>query len=101
MTCTVRFHTRSEGSSVRSLEVPRGTTLLEAAQRVGLPIARACAGGGLCGRCGLEVVAGGETLARPGAAEERVKQRNRVPAELRLACQVEVCGPLEVTAAYW
>jgi adenylate cyclase len=101
MTCTVRFRTRREGSSVQNLEVPRGTTLLEAAQRAGLPIARACAGGGLCGRCGLEVLAGAEALASPGAAEERAKQRNRVPAELRLACQVEVCGPLEVTAAYW
>jgi adenylate cyclase len=101
MTCTVRFRTPRDGSPAVALEVPDGTTLLEAALRAGLPIARACAGGGLCGRCGLEVLAGAETLAAPDAAEQRAKQRNRVPAELRLACQVEVRGPLEVTAGYW
>jgi adenylate cyclase len=101
MTFTVRFRSPREGAPGRSLEVPAGTTLLEAARQAGLPIARACDGGGLCARCGLEVLDGGDTLAPPAPAEQQAKQRNRVPAALRLACQVEVSGPLEVTAGYW
>jgi ferredoxin len=98
MRFTVRFLERSVS---RSLSVPSGTTLLEAALQAGLPVARACGGGGLCGRCGLEILSGAETLAAPSAAEQRAKESNRVPLELRLACQVEVRGPLEVTASYW
>jgi adenylate cyclase len=97
----VRFRTSSSERPVRSLTVPNGTTLLEAAQQVGLPIARACGGGGLCARCGLAVLSGAETLAPPSAAEEQAKERNRIPLELRLACQVAIRGPLEVTAGYW
>jgi 2Fe-2S ferredoxin len=99
MTCVVRF--RTSAPEVRVLEVPVGTTLLEAARRAGLPVARACGGDGLCARCGLRVLAGEEALDAPSAAEERAKARNRVPAELRLACRVELRGALEVSAAYW
>lgn len=101
MTFTVRFRSQRESAAARSLEVPAGTTLLEAARQAGLPIARACGGGGLCARCALEVLGGAEALAPPAPAEQKAKERNRVPAELRLACQVEVSGPLEVTAGYW
>jgi adenylate cyclase len=99
MRCVVRFRTREP--EVRTLAVPAGTTLLEAARRAGLPIARGCGGEGLCGRCGLRVLAGGDALGAPDAAEERAKQRNRVPPELRLACRAELRGSVEVSAAYW
>jgi ferredoxin len=97
----VRFRTSSRERPELSLTVAEGTTLLEAAQQAGLPIARACAGGGLCARCGLAILAGGEALEPPSQAEERAKERNRIPLELRLACQVAIRGPLEVTAGYW
>lgn len=106
MTCEVRFRTRSapssgEGSPVCRVEVVPGTTLLEAVRRAGLPIARACGGGGLCGRCGLSILAGAQALAPEGAAEARAKASNRIDPVLRLACQVRVQGPLEVGASYW
>lgn len=101
MQCAVRLRPSDPGASVRTVQVPRGTTLLEAVRRAGLPIARACGGGGLCARCGVEVLAGGEALAAPSPGETNAKQRNRVAPELRLACRVEVRGPLEVTASYW
>jgi ferredoxin len=97
----VRFRTSSRERPERTLAVREGTTLLEAARAVGLPIARACGGGGLCARCGLEVLAGGDTLEPASAAEQTAKERNRIPLELRLACQVTIRGPLEVTAGYW
>jgi ferredoxin len=101
MTCVVRFRPSRDAAPVRSVTVPLGVTLLEAARRAGVPVARACGGDGLCGRCGLRVLAGGDWLAPPGPEEELAKRRNRAARELRLACQVELRGPIEVTAAYW
>jgi len=101
MACEVWFRPSRAGAAARRVEVPPGTTLLEAAHRAGMPVARACGGGGLCARCGLRVVAGAEGLAPEGSAEARAKARNRVDASLRLACQVRVEGRLEVSAAYW
>jgi adenylate cyclase len=102
MAYEVRFHIRSAatagGTSLR-VEVAPGTTLLDAVRLTGLPIARACGGGGLCARCGLEVVAG--QLASEGPDEADAKARNRIDPSLRLACRVRVEGALEVRASYW
>jgi uncharacterized 2Fe-2S/4Fe-4S cluster protein (DUF4445 family) len=96
----MRARIRFEPSG-RSVEVEAGTLLLDAARQAGLPIARACGAEGLCGRCGLTVLDGGEWLPAESALEERAKQRNRVSAETRLACLVAIEGDLVVTAAYW
>lgn len=87
--------------SGRRVRVEGETSLLEATQRAGLPIATACGEGGICARCGLRILAGAETLAPEDEAERRIKARNRIPAELRLACRVKTWGQLTVTADYW
>ena len=81
--------------------MPRGTTLLEAARRIGLPLASGCGGDGLCARCGLRVDAGAAHLSPEDEAETRAKHRNRVEAGLRLACRAAVRGDVEVSALYW
>lgn len=85
--------------SDRSVRVPRGTTLLEAAGRVGLPVARACGGEGLCSRCGLRILVGAVSVE--SAEEARAKRANRVDPELRLACLARLEGNVVVTAPYW
>jgi adenylate cyclase len=92
----VRF--RPSGRSVR---VPRGTTLLEAARRAKLPVASACGATGLCGRCGMRVLSGGGSLAAEGDDEARVKRVNRVDPSERLACRIAPTDDIEVTARYW
>ncbi len=87
--------------SGRSVEVEAGTLLLDAARQAGLPIARACGAEGICGRCGLTVLDGGEQLPAESALETRTKQLNRVSEATRLACRVAVQGDLVVTADYW
>ena len=87
--------------SGRAVRVAAGTSLLEAAHRAGLPIASACGGEALCGRCGVSVLSGESALAPEAEAELRAKRRNRVPAEQRLACRVAVSSDLAVTAGYW
>lgn len=98
MDAWVSFVGRSAGRGVR---VPPGTSLGEAAARAGLPVASACGADGICGRCGLHVLAGGGALSPETEAEERVKRRNRVPAEQRLACRAAVLGDVVVSASYW
>jgi uncharacterized 2Fe-2S/4Fe-4S cluster protein (DUF4445 family) len=83
------------------VEVPAGTTLLDAASDAGLPVARSCGADGVCGKCGLVIVAGGEHLSVEAPDETRIKQRNRVDAELRLACRATIHGDVVATALYW
>ena len=99
---TVSFVRRvgGEPATVR-IRVADGTSLLDAARVAGLPIASACSGVALCARCGLEILAGREALDPERDDERRQKQRNRVPAEQRLACRAGVHGAVTATAAYW
>lgn len=87
--------------SRRSVQVPAGTSLLEAAQRAELPVARACGADGICGRCGLAILQGGDALERETDRERTIKQRNRIDAGLRLSCCVRVSADMTVTAPYW
>jgi len=87
--------------SERRIRVEPGTTLLEATRLAGLPIATACGESGVCARCGLRILAGAERLDPEGDQERRIKSRNRIDPELRLACRVTARGQLTVTADYW
>jgi ferredoxin len=87
--------------SGRALRVERGTTLLEAARRAGLPLAGACGADGICARCGVRVLSGAEALSPATDAEEHQKRRNRIDPALRLACRARAWGDVELTAGYW
>lgn len=87
--------------SGRSVPAAAGSLLIDAVTRGGLPLASACGADGLCGRCGVRILAGASTLAPESADERRIKQRNRIDAEFRLACRTVVRGDLEITATYW
>lgn len=95
--CVIRFL-----PSGRSIEIAAGEmTLLDATEAVGLPIASACGSEGACARCGLEIVEGAEGLTPESERERRIKERNRIDPEQRLACRVRPEGDLTVRASYW
>ncbi len=96
----VAFVIRFLPSEARVTAAP-GTTLLEAAQSAGLPIARACEQSGTCGRCGLQIVEGASALEPESPREVGIKERNRIDANLRLACLVRPTSDVAVTATYW
>lgn len=97
MRCRVQFL-----PSERVVEVEAGTkTLLEVTRDAGLPIASACGQNGACGRCGLEILTGREAIEPETSREARIKERNRIDANLRLACRVRPRGDLVVRAQYW
>ena len=87
--------------SNKSVVVPAGTSLLEAARRVGLPVASSCGADGVCGRCGLVILASDDRVADESAREREIKQRNRIDPQLRLSCRIAVETNLRVTAPYW
>jgi ferredoxin len=85
----------------RSVCVPSGTLLIDAVRSADLPIASACRGDGLCGRCGVAILAGADEVAGETTEESRSKERNRIDPGLRLACRIRVCADLSVSAPYW
>ena len=97
MRCEIQFLPSKRRVSIEAGAV----TLLEATRRAGLPIASACGENGACARCGLQILEGAETLESETESEQRIKERNRIDPELRLACCVRPQGDLKVRAAYW
>jgi ferredoxin len=87
--------------SGRTVRVVTGSSLLEAARRAGLPLASACGGDALCGRCGVRVLSGASSLPPEGGLEARALRRNRAPDGQRLACRALVSSDLTVTTSYW
>lgn len=102
MPCAVSFQRRRGGVRETLIrEVPEGTTLLDAARAAGLPIARACTGRGLCGRCDLEILDGRGCLSPEAEDERETRARDQLPASRRLSCQARVHGSVLATAGYW
>ena len=85
--------------SGKTIAVAAGTSLLEAARAAGLPVASACGADGVCGRCGMRIVAG--DAGDEAAAEIEIKRRNRIEPDLRLSCRVRVESALVATTTYW
>jgi adenylate cyclase len=85
----------------RSVRVPSGTLLIDAVRDAKLPIASACRSDGLCGRCGVAILAGAGDVAPETPEESRTKQRNRIDPSLRLACRVRLRADIAVAASYW
>ena len=67
------------------IDVPAETTLLAAAQLVGVDIKAICGGIGVCGGCRVRLVHG--TLSEPGVDEPAELGPDSLAAGYRLACQ--------------
>lgn len=76
-------------------------TLLDAARRAGAPVGNSCGATGVCGRCRVRIVSGGEVLGQPTAIELRVAAARGFASDERLACQAVVRGDCAVTTSYW
>ena len=76
----------------RSVEVPAGTTALDAVEAAGVAIEAPCGGKGQCGKC--RVVLRGEATP-PRATERRLLGEAEIAHGLRLACQAHLLGDAE------
>jgi 2Fe-2S ferredoxin len=74
-----------------TVEVPEGTTLLEAAEKAGAKVGHACGGVCACSTCHVWVQAGGQSLSDQDDAEmDRLDMAFDVRPASRLACQAHV-----------
>jgi ferredoxin len=85
----------------RHFDLSRGGTLLRAALRAGLPVARSCRGVAVCAACKVRVVDGESNLRPPGPAEAALLAREPLRPGERYACQARADGPCTITTTYW
>jgi ferredoxin len=85
----------------RSFAVRRCGSVLRAALRARVPLARACRGDAVCGSCRVQIVAGAQNLAPMTAAECALAAREPLGPGERYACQAGVLGDVVVTTRYW
>ena len=94
--------------SGRQGDVERGTTVLDAARKLGVDLDTVCGGRGICGRCQVipevgefakHAITSLETSVSPPGPSESTEYRGRRPlgsASHRLGCHAEICGDLVV-----
>src|SRR5512135_3325043 len=92
MTDTIRIFYPNQ----RSVDVPLGTSVLEASRLAEIPHASACGGRALCSTCRVRVI--GQSAPVPAAAgiESRLLGRLALPPNVRLACQLKPQGDVAV-----
>lgn len=71
----------------KTVRVPVGTTVREAASLAGIPLEYPCGGQGTCGKCRVKVAG---TNGQPGPAETSLFSKEELSAGFRLACQTRL-----------
>jgi len=80
----------------RTIDVPRGWSVLEGSRSFGLPHLSMCGGNARCSTCRVRVVAGAANCPPPSAIEQRTLRRIDAPDDVRLACQLRPVGDVAV-----
>ena len=70
----------------KNIEVNKGTTILEALEKVGININTPCGGKGVCGKCKVLVVEGITTAS----IEKELLSEGEIEKDFRFACQTKV-----------
>jgi adenylate cyclase len=81
----------------RTIDVLRGTSILEASRLAKIAHASVCGGRGRCSTCRVRVRAALPGLPAPSEDERRVLDRIGARRNVRLACQLRPTVPVEVT----
>ena len=82
----------------KSVTVPRGTRIVEVAEKIGASIPFGCKEND-CGDCMIEVVQGAANLSSPSALELDLLKGKLAKQGHRLACQAMVQGDVTVKPA--
>lgn len=85
----------------KRIEVPVGTTLFQAALSAGLPVASSCQADFVCGKCHMEIIAGGDNLSPQTEHELKLLRKENAPEKNRISCQAKVQGDCTVATTYW
>lgn len=69
--------------------------------QAGVPVASSCRGDGVCGKCRVTVMSGGENLSPELPLEMNRRLQLKIPANERLSCQAHVFGDVTIDTTYW
>ncbi|MHC4113716.1 MAG: ASKHA domain-containing protein [Planctomycetota bacterium] len=86
---------RFEPSGLKT-EVKSGTTLLEAAHKVGIYVSSICGGDGYCGKCKV-IIDEGQSKSRPTT----LLTPDEINENIALACQTKVLSDMIITIPKW
>lgn len=84
-----------------AIEVQEGANLMKSLLEAHLPVASSCHGDGICGRCRVIIVDGKDHLSPVNPTEEILRDRLKIPADVRISCQTQVFGDIVVDTTYW
>jgi adenylate cyclase len=80
----------------RTVQVPRGWSVLEASRSFHLAHASMCGGRARCSTCRVRVTAGNDNVPLPEADEQETLERISAPPDVRLGCQLRPEGDIAV-----
>ncbi len=80
----------------KSGEIPDGTSLLDAAEKLGLQMRHDCGGFATCSTCRIWVVEGMPNLTEIDLDEENMLEEAQLPSPFRLSCQAKIQGVVVV-----
>lgn len=83
------------------VDVPLSTPLMEALIKNGVPVASSCLGQGICSKCRIEIVSGGQNLSPETENEKELRLKNKITDSCRISCQTLVLGDITVDTTYW
>lgn len=75
------------------IEIPEGSTIMEAMHRAGIDADFPCGGRGKCGKCRVKILAGG---GEPAAVEREILAEKELEDGIRLACAAKIHGHMTV-----
>lgn len=84
------------------ITVKSGDNLLWALRDKDIPVASSCHGDGVCGKCVVNVLAGGNSLQKPNETEQFLLDRFNYKKPQRISCQICVgTEDLTLATSYW
>ena len=84
-----------------SLSVDHSANLMKSLLAHDLPVASSCHGEGVCAKCRVSVVQGADHLSPASELELHLIKKNNIPKGIRISCQVQVLGDVEIDTGYW
>lgn len=84
----------------RSVQIPRGFSVLEASRAHGIAHLSVCGGRARCSTCRVRVQGPDAHLPAPGHEERATLRRVQAPPGVRLACQLRPQGDIQVTPLF-
>ncbi|PIS11185.1 MAG: hypothetical protein COT73_05325 [Bdellovibrio sp. CG10_big_fil_rev_8_21_14_0_10_47_8] len=87
--------------SYAPIQVASGSNLMKSLLDAGLPVASSCHGDGVCAKCRIQILQGQNSLSSIEETEKFLLEKYQLKADIRISCQVQVFGDVEIDTTYW